>query len=93
MTITVRSVWETVGACVHAQRELACTANISIAHERIFVEFLILLSDNNDKSKITPQLIDNGNNSNNYINITARIIISLGKTFGTCVHSQYLHCS
>ena len=49
---------------MHTLRELACTANISIAHERIFVEFLILLSDNNDKSKITLQLINNGNNDN-----------------------------
>ena len=31
---------------VHAQRELACTANISIAHERILLKFKILLSDN-----------------------------------------------
>ena len=50
--------------CVHAHRELVCTANISTVHEWIFVEFLILLSDNNDKSKITPKLIYNGNNDN-----------------------------
>ena len=43
---TVRSVWETVGAYVHAQRELACTANISIAHERILLTIIILLGDN-----------------------------------------------
>ena len=43
---TVRSIWETVGACVHAYRELACTANISIAHELIFLKIYILLSDN-----------------------------------------------
>ena len=50
--------------CMHAHRELVCTANISTVHERIFLEFLILFSDNNDKSKIIPQLINNGNNDN-----------------------------
>ena len=50
--------------CVHANRELLCTANISTVHERIFLEFLILLGDNNDKLKIILQLINNGNNDN-----------------------------
>ena len=43
---TLRYVWETVGTCVHAQRALACTANISITYERILLKFLILLGDN-----------------------------------------------
>ena len=50
--------------CVHAHREITCTANISTVHERILFKFEILLSDNNDKSKITPQPINNGNNDN-----------------------------
>ena len=32
---------ETVGKCVHAQRELGCTANISIALKRILLKFLV----------------------------------------------------
>ena len=43
---SVRFVWETVVRCVHAQRELACTANISIACEPILLKFNILLSNN-----------------------------------------------
>ena len=50
--------------CVYAHRKLVCIANISIVQKRTFLEFLILLSDNNDKSKITLQLINNGNNEN-----------------------------
>ena len=54
----------TFGTCVHAHRELACTANISTVHELILFNFQILISDNNDKLKITPQLINNDNNDN-----------------------------
>ena len=41
----VRSVWETVGVCMHALRELMCTANISNGHGLILLKFQILLSD------------------------------------------------
>ena len=61
---TITSLGMTFGTCVHAHKELACTANISTVHERIFLKFIILLSDINDKSKITPQLINNDNNDN-----------------------------
>ena len=60
----------TFGTCVHAHRELACGTNISTVHEWILFKFYILLSDNNDNSKITLQLINNGNKNNKYINST-----------------------
>ena len=48
--------------CVHAHKEQMCTANIVTVHEQILFKFKIQLSDNIDNSKITPQLINYGNN-------------------------------
>ena len=42
--VTVHSLTE----CMH--KELACTANISIVHERILLKFEILFSDNETKT-------------------------------------------
>ena len=50
--------------CVHAYRELACTANISTFNERILLKFKIQLRDNNDKSEITSQVLNNDSNDN-----------------------------
>ena len=60
---TKRSIWKTFDSCMHAWRELACTAHISTVHERILLKFerppqllnkylLASLSDQNDRSLI-----------------------------------------